>query len=141
MANYYFIGNYKNQNSLYKTLRFIDLFSYSLKHKLIERYHLLPVNLPNVVSFSTVNSSRLVNFDNRYNNHVYQYNSDHRLYQCKIMCDLRQEMKLGGIISCYESNIRDTKIGNTNSYNEQIIDCCIKVTLVEKMNNEDLLLE
>lgn len=141
MSNYYFIGNYKNENSLYKTLRFIDLFSHELKDRLIQRYHLLPVNLPQVVSFSTINNPRLVNFDNRFNNHVYQYNSDYRLYQCQIMYDLRQETKLGGIISCYESNPRDTKLGNTVSYNEQIIDCCIKVTLVEKINNEDLLIE
>ena len=141
MPNYYFIGNYENKNSKYKTLKFIERFSKQLEKRLIQKYGLLTIYLPKVKSFSKKNNPRWINFDNKENDRVYQMSEMFDLYQLGIIDEFKLEYDFHGVISNYQRIARDIQVNSINSVVESILDFRIKITTLEKIEPQTLIYE
>ena len=139
MSNYYFIGNYENKNNSYKTLNFIERFSKQLEKRLIEKYGLLTIFLPRVDSFDKKNNPRLINFDNKINDCVYQIKENFDLYQLNLIDQFKLEHGFHGVISNYQKISRDVEVNSINSMVESILDLRIKITSLEKIEPETLI--
>lgn len=137
--NYSFIGNYISKNGLYKTLKFIDRFSSTLFNTLKENYHLDTIEVPYALNYSKNNDKRLINFDNRSTNKVYQIINNLNNYTVKIFDELKSHQTFNGLIYQYTSINRDGLVDNVHSISENLICIRKRITSLDKLEPNKLI--
>lgn len=130
MKNNYFSGTYHNSNDLKTTLKFIASFKQQLKDALIHEFNLLEVETPKICKFKENISTRLINFDNKQLEEVYQV----IVFPCEYLNDLWKRIgfdNTSGLLSTYTQYDRDGILNNTKFIYKNVIDIRYQLSKLE----------
>lgn len=127
MKKSYFSSTYKNSNDLKNSLIFIRKFKYNFISKLEHNLNLFYVESPKLAKLSNNLNLRNINFDNKWNNQVYEF----IYFPCEFINKIFKKINLDnnfGLISYYERYNRDCIISSSEFIVQNVIDIRIKIT-------------
>lgn len=137
MKNNYFSGAYHNDNDLKTTLKFINIFKSDLKKALIKEFNLFEVETPKICKFKENITTRLINFDNKQLEQVFQV----IIYPCEYLNNLWKRLGVestSGLISVYCQYDRDISLNNTKFIYKNVIDFRFTIDKLETNNFNQL---
>lgn len=140
MKRNYFSGSYHNSNDLKTTLKFIATFKQQLKDVLVREFNLLEVESPKICKFKENISTRLINFDNKQLEQVYQV----IVFPCEYLNNLWKKVGIDnvfGLLSVFTQYDRDGIINNTKFIYKNVIDIRFKLNKLETNNFKVLIHE
>lgn len=140
MKKNFFSSEYLSQNSLVSTLRFIKWFKHELLSELENEFNLLYVDAPKLCKFKDNVSTRMINFDNKATEQIFQI----VVHPCKYINNTWQKLNesvsnISGLITKYTLYNRDVTINNCRFIYSDVIDFRIEIDPVERNNFVNLI--
>lgn len=139
MKKFNFSGNYKSKNSLLQTIEFINNFKNTFLDLLKKEFNLVYLESPKILKHKEFSNLRLINFDNKENDSIYQLIS----YPCKYLNKTWKKLqnldsKINGVVTSYYRYERDSVINASNFIVKNFIDFRIRIPKDEKSNFSEI---
>lgn len=140
MKKSYFTSKYKSKNDLITTLRFIKWLKHELANELILKFNLLDVEVPHLSRFKSDFASRIINFDNKKTEEIFQFIIDPSEYLNKLYLKLnKNHNQVIGLLSQYTQYNRDIDLTNVTYLYKDILDIRLDIKQLPSKKLDDII--